>query len=237
MQPVEPSSPDRGSLGRLSDYPGLNDYGAALKMALKSGEITQQEFFDLARSATEEAYLPRDNPRAQSGHGGDAVWFRHSRWMIAEAIYDGGTFLDVGCANGHLIECLDAWLEGSGVTVEFYGLDISTKLVELAARRLPAWADRFFVGNALDWSPSGPFDYTFSMIIPDMPDDRQEELFRRMLYDFTKPGGRLIIGPSNESDLDDLVRQWGFTPDGYCEKSFTNRPYRYRRVLWFDRTT
>jgi len=34
--------------------------------------------------------------------------------MIAESIHDGGTFLDVGCANGHLIECLDAWRKGSG---------------------------------------------------------------------------------------------------------------------------
>jgi hypothetical protein len=119
--------------------------------------------------------------------------------------------------------------------VLFYALDISNQLVEPAARRLPAWACRFFVGNALDWSPTGPFDYTYSMIIPDMPDDRQAEFFRWMLRDFTKPGGRLIIGPPNENDPDDMVRHWGFTSDGYRGKSYKNRPYRCRRILWFDR--
>jgi len=79
MQPVDPSRPERDSVGQLSYYSGLNECGAALKMELESDQITQQKSFDLARAVTHLASLPRENPRAQSAHGGDAVWFRHSR--------------------------------------------------------------------------------------------------------------------------------------------------------------
>jgi ubiquinone/menaquinone biosynthesis C-methylase UbiE len=73
--------------------------------------------------------------------------------LVLEAIDRDGTFLDVGCANGYLMESLHRWLQGTGLTVEFYGLDISEGLLALAKARLPHWADRFFLGNALYWVP------------------------------------------------------------------------------------
>ena len=38
------------------------------------------------------------------------------------------------------------------------GLDISPELAEFARRRLPHWADRIWVGNALEWEPPRRFD-------------------------------------------------------------------------------
>ena len=70
-----------------------------------------------------------------------------------------GTFLDVGCANGHLMECAVGWLAESGYRIEPYGLDILPELAALARQRLPQWADRIAVGNAIDWIPEQRFDF------------------------------------------------------------------------------
>jgi 2-polyprenyl-3-methyl-5-hydroxy-6-metoxy-1,4-benzoquinol methylase len=47
-----------------------------------------------------------------------------------------GTFLDVGCANGHLMECLERWTAQKGYRLERYGLDISPELIGVARQRL-----------------------------------------------------------------------------------------------------
>jgi hypothetical protein len=92
------------------------------------------------------AYLEGDTPRAQSGFGGDAARWEAGRRPIAEAIDCDGSFLDIGCANGHLVESIVHW---SPHRIEPYGLDFAPAVAELARQRLPQWADRIFVGNAL----------------------------------------------------------------------------------------
>ncbi len=56
--------------------------------------------------------------------------------LVADAIDRDGSLLDVGCANGYLMECLPRW---TPFDVEPYGLEISSDLAELARRRLPHW--------------------------------------------------------------------------------------------------
>ena len=99
--------------------------------ALDEGRITENEWFDIHNRTFTEYYLAADNPRAQSGHSGGEALYRYTRGMILEAIHRDGDFLDVGCANGHLMEMLDKWLGGSGLSVEFFGLDISKGLAML----------------------------------------------------------------------------------------------------------
>jgi 2-polyprenyl-3-methyl-5-hydroxy-6-metoxy-1,4-benzoquinol methylase len=48
------------------------------------------------------------------------------------AIDRPGSFLDVGCANGYLLESLARW---SPHAIERYGLDFSARLVEVVAMR------------------------------------------------------------------------------------------------------
>ena len=47
------------------------------------------------------------------------IWFKH-RSFIADAIDQGGTFLDIGCANGFLLLCLKEWTK---VNLIPYGID------------------------------------------------------------------------------------------------------------------
>jgi hypothetical protein len=97
----------------------------------------------------ERAYLPTDDPCAQSGFYGSAERWEAARRTIGEAIDGSGTFLDVGCANGLLMESVVA---RSDYEIEPYGVDLAPGLVDLARARLPTWADRIWVGDAATWT-------------------------------------------------------------------------------------
>ena len=89
------------------------------------------------------AYLAAGTAPGGSGSSRDEAGWEYARSLLAEAAAPGAAFLDVGCANGHLMESMAAW-----AGVEPYGLEISPELAELARRRLPHWAERIWVGNA-----------------------------------------------------------------------------------------
>jgi SAM-dependent methyltransferase len=110
----------------------------------------------LTPSEFEQAYLTTEDPRAQSGFHGSAERWEAARRPIVEALDRDGTFLDVGCANGLLMESVAEW---APVEIEPYGVDFSAGLVELARRRLPKWADRIWVGDAATWTPPFRFDF------------------------------------------------------------------------------
>jgi SAM-dependent methyltransferase len=133
----------------------------------------------------EQAYLASDDPRAQSGFSGDEARWESARRPILEAIDHAGTFLDVGCANGYLLESIVRWSEHR---IEPYGLDFTPALVELARRRLPQWADRIFVGDALTWERPRSFDYVRTELVY-VPAERRRELVER-LRSFA---GRVIV--------------------------------------------
>jgi hypothetical protein len=107
-------------------------------------------------SEFEQAYLAGDDPRAQSGFHGSADRWEAARRPIVEAIDRDGTFLDVGCANGLLMESVAQW---SPFAIEPHGVDFAPGLVELARKRLPQWADRIWVGDAEFWQPPIRFDF------------------------------------------------------------------------------
>jgi len=110
-------------------------------------------------SEFEQAYLATEDPRAQSGFGGSSERWEAARRPIVEAIDQGGTFLDVGCANGLLMESVVEW---APVEIEPYGVDFAPGLVELACTRLPQWANRIWVGDAATWEPPFRFDFVHS---------------------------------------------------------------------------
>jgi SAM-dependent methyltransferase len=146
---------------------------------LARGEIDEARWFAEMASIFDAAYLAGDNPRAQSGFGGDEARWEAARRPITDAIDRPGTFLDVGCASGHLLESLIRW---SPHEIEPYGLDLPPAVVELARRRLPQCADRIFHGNALTWEPPRRFDFVRTELVY-VPADRQRELVERLLQE------------------------------------------------------
>jgi SAM-dependent methyltransferase len=152
------------------------------------GEIDDAAWFDRMAAIFGTAYLSGDNPRAQSGFGGDERRWEVARRPIADAIDGDGSFLDVGCASGYLMECVVRW---SSHVIEPYGLELVPVLAALARRRLPHWADRIFVGNALTWRPPMRFDFVRTELVY-VPEERQHLFLERLLNQVVSPGGRLM---------------------------------------------
>jgi SAM-dependent methyltransferase len=164
----------------------------------------------------EEHYLATDDPRRQSGFGGDEERWEAARRPIVETIARNGSFLDVGSANGYLLESIVRWSEHD---VDPYGLDFSPRLVELARSRLPRWRDRFFVGDALEWEPPRRFDFVRTELVY-APEERWRELVERLLARAVAPGGRLIVcgygSPRSglaTHPVRQIVREWGYEPE------------------------
>ena len=104
---------------------GAHELMESTQRALASGEIDEAEYHRRIAAVITSAYLASDNPRGQSGYSGDEARWTHARGLIADAINRDGTFLDVGCANGYLMESMQRWCAAKGVAIEPHGLDIA----------------------------------------------------------------------------------------------------------------
>jgi 2-polyprenyl-3-methyl-5-hydroxy-6-metoxy-1,4-benzoquinol methylase len=179
--------------GRLHGDPVL---AAAVRAAADSYRAQDDRSFYAGTLRTlERSYLRAATPQQGSGFGGDQLAWRQARWHITEAIAADGTFLDVGCANGLLMESVAAWCAERGLAVEPYGVDLSPALAELARRRLPQWADRIWAGNAIDWQPPPGlrFDYVH-ILLDSVPAARRADLVRHHLERTVRPvTGRLLV--------------------------------------------
>jgi SAM-dependent methyltransferase len=142
----------------------------------------------------EPAYLRGSTVQEASGFSGDAAAWRARRGTVVEGIDRDGSFLDVGCANGLLMESVRDWAAERGYRIEPYGVDLAPGLVALARRRLPQWADRIEVGNAIDYRPAGGRRFTFAHLLLDaVPVHRRGDLVRHALAHLVAPGGRLLV--------------------------------------------
>jgi hypothetical protein len=135
------------------------------------------------------------------------------------------------------MESVHRWAAADGFAIEPHGLDISDGLAELAARRLPQWADRIWVGNALYWQPPRRFDYVRTGL-EYVPTGRVVDLVDHLLE--VAVGRKLIIGVMNEAK----DRPWraqplvdaGYVIAGDREWPKPDDPRVVRRVCWIDKT-
>ena len=210
---------------------------APIDEALEAGEIDETEWHRRIGDIITPAYLAADTPWEQSGRGGDECQWAYARSLICDAIQRDGSFLDVGCANGFLMESVQRWAAVRGCRVEPHGLDISPELVDLARSRLPAWAGRIHTGNVVTWQPPRRFDFVRTGL-EYVPPRRRRELVQRLLDEFLVECGRLIIGtyPGETEGPDSLEQElsdWGLTVAGH-----TSRPHRDNRLVyravWID---
>ena len=203
------------------------------------GEIDAAEWHRRVGAIIGPSYLAATDPRAQSGSSGTPAEWEAARRFVFKAVDRDGTLLDVGCANGHLMECAAAWLSEDGYHVEPYGLEILPELAALARRRLPRWADRIAAGNALDWVPERPFDFVHTRL-DYAPARLRPELVRHLLEATVAPGGRLIVGAHSEvvgsaPKLEGDASSWGFQISGRVDVPHAQDHRVVRRAFWIDK--
>ena len=158
---------------------------------VENEELPSNFLADIHRLA--RSYLGSSDPRLQSGFGGGPARWRSEREPILDAVETDGTLLDLGCANGFLLECLRAWGAERGLALVPFGLDLSAELIEVARKRLPEFGSNFYVGNAWSWSPPHRFRYVYSLADV-VPLTHLGSYLSRLRREFLEPHGRLIVG-------------------------------------------
>lgn len=152
---------------------------------------------------TTGVYLRASTPQGGSGYSGDENQWRAARAGLALALVgldaDLGrpgkplSFLDVGCANGHLAASFVTWGAERSVTVDPYGVDLSAALVQRAKDLHPQWVDHFWTGDMLTWRhPTGRRFDLVHVLLDVLPVDKYGEAVANCRQLVT-PGGRLLI--------------------------------------------
>jgi hypothetical protein len=137
------------------------------------------------------------------------------------------------------MESMQSWCAELGVRVEPYGVDLAPRLVELARRRLPHWADRIWTGNGLNWQPPDGrrFDYVHTLLdcVPPMAYARVIEHHRTQL---ATSGGRLLVSHyvgagSRAPSAAEILAQLGYQVAGESSLQ-VNRPGAPPQTAWLD---
>ena len=181
---------------------------------MNKGELAR--WFSSIKETLETAYIQHDEPWKQSGFSGPEDRWVRVRKPIADCVDRSGTFLDIGCANGYLLECVLKWTSDRGISIVPYGLDISEKLVGLAKARLPEFIDNIYVGNAWDWKNPRRFDYVRTELVY-VPEHLQKAYVQRIIDECLEDGGRLLAceyrnskDPAGRPWIDETLVGWGF---------------------------
>lgn len=195
-------------------------------------ESELEAWFANVQKTLEGAYIQHTEPWRQAGMSGPEERWVSLRKPVASCIDRSGSFLDIGCANGYLLECILSWTAERGIHIEPYGMDIAPRLLDLARKRLPQYKDRFFQGNSFYWNPPRRFDFVRTELVY-VPGEYEQRYVDRLLEEFLEPGGKLLIAnyaeglpdpmvglmPGNHPTrfLEDRLLELGFEPALFCD--------------------
>lgn len=200
--------------------------------------MTDGAYYEHLIEILEQPYLNATDVRGQSGFRGDAARWERARRVITAPMVRDGSLLDVGCANGLLMEAVAEWTAAEGLSIEPYGLDLSPKLAEFARSRLPDWADRIWSGNVMTWVPPRRFNYVRTEL-EYAPTGLRPALVQRLLDLFLEPGGTAILCSYGSArrpspavyEIGETVRAMGFDVAGEAEAEDTNGVV-FTKIAW-----
>ncbi len=192
-------------------------------------ETGLRNWFASFKDELETAYVQHNEPWKQSGFSGPEDRWARLRKPIADCIETSGSFLDIGCANGYLLECIIEWVGERGLSIVPYGVDLSEKLIELAKERLPAFKANLYVGNGWSWEGPVKFDYVRTEIVY-VPEHLRERYLERIFKVYLKEDGKLLlaeyrsrIDDQNIPNLRESLIQWGYDVSRYTSGFDNNK--------------
>ncbi len=150
-------------------------------------------------------YLQSEEPWKQSGFRGPQEKWVALRRPIADCVTKPGSFLDIGCANGYLLDSVLGWTRQRGIQTVPYGLDTLEELVAAARRRLPEYRENIRVGNGFTWNPSTRFDYVRTELCY-VPEEFRKAFLNRLIQLFLKTDGVLLVAEYYSSN--ETVAKW-----------------------------
>lgn len=185
---------------------------------------------------------------------GDLRDWEAIRSFISNAVYKSGTFLDVGCANGFFLRCMQEWCVPHRLIP--FGVDINEDLICRARTLFIEQPDHFVNTNGLSlqftlrFGWPGKFAYVYCSLLSPAEDRRLDnEVFNgllKTLYDLVEPRGRLILGLYGSASHDQehlnamiLLRKQSdriarhFPLCGYLE----NPQGSNQIIIWIDKDT
>ncbi|MFC1947527.1 class I SAM-dependent methyltransferase [Chloroflexota bacterium] len=180
-----------------------------------------RRWFTSLKDELEIAYIRNNEPWEQSGYYGLEEQWIAARKSVADCIETSGSFLDIGCANGYLLECTLKWTSERALDIIPYGIDISGKLVELAKEKLPEYADNLYTANGWDWENPVRYDYVRTELVY-VPEHMQNKYLDRILKTYLTESGKLLVAeyglssrPPNTSYIGNLLEAWGYNVTGH----------------------
>ena len=196
-------------LGVAEAADSLEDQGdfALARLVASAAEHRQQMTYEQHQRdgdrTTINLYLRASTPQGGSGYEGTDEEWRAARACLAVALdglaadlgraADSVSFLDVGCANGHLPVSFVIWGAERGVTVDPYGIDRAPELIDRARKLHPQWAEHFWTGNMLSWQHANGMTFDLVHVLLDgVPSDKFAEAIANCARLVT-PGGRLLV--------------------------------------------
>jgi hypothetical protein len=186
------------------------------------------EYYQRTLELLEKPYLAagaRGDLAGGSGSGGGLERWERKRRVLVGAFDHDGSWLDVGCANGLLMETLTTWAREKRLRLEPYGLELSPRIAEVTRQRLPLWADRIWTGNVMTWEPQMRFDY-ITVIADSVPQTARQNLVERLITRFLSSTGRLIFSiyvprppaaPAELPPASTVLKRFGYRIKGEAE--------------------
>jgi ubiquinone/menaquinone biosynthesis C-methylase UbiE len=113
--------------------------------------------------------------------------------FILENISDGDKILDFGCGNGRLLEIFN------NKKIEYYGVDISQKLIDLAQEKYAKDGVSFqkISSSSILPFPDNFFNSVMSISVFHHFPSGYAKVMAKEIYRVTKPGGTIIISVWN----------------------------------------
>ncbi len=169
-------------------------------------------------------------------HGADYELWEKQRRFIAQIIHHPGSIIDIGCANGFLLWCLQEWSE---YTLTPYGIDVNDEYLEGAKKLFTEYGKNFELVSFRDFIAGNHhllevYDFIYWNVWDNWQFDESEKYQQVSdLLEMVKPDGRLIMGFYDAEKDSNFNRINQLTSSGFKLNEVIENPFGYSQIVTY----